>query len=381
MPKKRTVFFGAGERGKVAVDYAKNNAIKVDFLVDNDPSKWGEIYGGNVAVYSPQHLQEIYGDLEVILTLSPRFENQVIVQLEEMGFRYGENVFKCIDKIDTDGFLNENFAKYEPIFKGFCGTRKYYVESRSGCKYFILFFDLYQIEEMKIRFGLIKKIASHDILMTKPIDFGCVAWGGYFVLSWIDGENLADVLNRVSGKEQYELGISAGKTLKKIHSVPDCPAKTVPVYFNSDEATRQFHEFGIELTKAHDYLISHIEEKLHLTEARPSSFIHADYQTPNMIYENGKVVIVDFNGCWFRDPWGDFTGALGWGKPSIFSEGVVYGYFNGIPDKKFWDVVTFYSAFDTIRGTLYRAVLAPWQLEMQMQRAANVTEWIKSVQY
>lgn len=53
--------------------------------------------------------------------------------------------------------------------------------------------------------------------------------------------------------------------------------------------------------------IACIEQNRHLLKNRPQCFQHGDYHIGNMMIENGKLVVIDFDRYDFGDPWEEFN--------------------------------------------------------------------------
>ncbi len=86
---RKTVFWGAGEAGRLSLGYASTRHIDVDCFIDANPEKWGTNFKG-VKVYPPEHVHDFNGDVEIIVTVGPKRKNEVIARLSEMGFVYGK---------------------------------------------------------------------------------------------------------------------------------------------------------------------------------------------------------------------------------------------------------------------------------------------------
>jgi len=78
--------------------------IRIDFLCDNDSSKWGQTYHGNLICISPDHLEK-YKD-EVAILITTQHYKEIFHQLSERGFRR-------IFIITEYRLLNNDFFKNE----------------------------------------------------------------------------------------------------------------------------------------------------------------------------------------------------------------------------------------------------------------------------
>lgn len=79
----------------MTINYLKNTPLDVEFIVDNGVDNQGkEIYGKRV--FSPKILKERFDDSYIILIASS-FQNEMIAQLEEYGYKMNEHIIKLID--------------------------------------------------------------------------------------------------------------------------------------------------------------------------------------------------------------------------------------------------------------------------------------------
>lgn len=124
----KLVFWGAGEVGRLAIGYAIIRNMEVDCFIDANSSKWGSQYMG-LKVYSPDHLSELGGDVEVIITVGSKLQGNVISRLAGLGYIYGKNVFTYQEKFlgggvpafSEPGFvdLDDGFSLVKPVTDSF----------------------------------------------------------------------------------------------------------------------------------------------------------------------------------------------------------------------------------------------------------------------
>lgn len=121
-----------------------------------------------------------------------------------------------------DDIKNSNYWKsIELISKGWSKDTKYYITTMDEQHFLLRISDIAQYEVKKKEYEIIKKYSMLGIHMSMPIDFGTCNDGNnvYMLLTWIEGNDLEDVLSELSEREQYQLGRKAGEILKRIHSI------------------------------------------------------------------------------------------------------------------------------------------------------------------
>ena len=131
---------------------------------------------------------------------------------------------------DIPGF--ETWESVELLSKGWSTDKKYIVKTKAGEKLLLRIADVECFEPKKKEYYIICKYATLGFEMSKPLGFGFCDGGAhtYMLLTWVEGEDLEDALPKLTKEEQYELGRSAGRILRQIHSIPvaeeDIPAQS-----------------------------------------------------------------------------------------------------------------------------------------------------------
>jgi len=103
------------------------------------------------------------------------------------------------------------FAAIEPINKGWSGDKKYCATEKDGTKRLLRIAPASRYEAQKLTFGMMEKVAALGVPMCLPLEFGACENGAYSIQSWIDGENLEQVLPKLPEPEQYALGLKSGE--------------------------------------------------------------------------------------------------------------------------------------------------------------------------
>lgn len=166
------------------------------------------------------------------------------------------------------------------------------------------------------------------------------------LLSYLEGEDAEKVIPTLTDKEAYKLGIEAGKVLQKLHSIPipkvnftwkDRYMEKVP------KKIKALKECKYKLPLK-DFLVNYFVDKVYLMDNRPLLFSHGDYHAGNMIVNNGKIGIIDFDKNTVADPYDELK-PFCWNVfvSEYFETGLINGYFNNHVPEDFFKILKYYS--------------------------------------
>lgn len=247
--------------------------------------------------------------------------------------------------------LYPRWSKIEKVNKGWSKDKKYYIEDISGEKLLLRISDVEDYDTKNKEYQSMKEISELGINMSKPVDFGVCNYGKcvYSLLTWIEGTAVDDVIGDLSDQTQYELGIKAGKILKKFHSISAPPEQKdweQRMLSKFDRHLKRYKDSGIRV--ANDELaLKFIQYNLHLLKNRPQTYQHGDFHIGNMILTNeNELGIIDFNRWNYGDPFEEFY------KMTIFSRelsipfacGQINGYFDKKIPEDFFNTLALYLA-------------------------------------
>jgi serine/threonine-protein kinase len=285
--------------------------------------------------------------------------------------------------------LYETIIKAEPITKGWSEDKKYCVTTADDTKYLLRISPASRFEARKALFAMLEKAAELNIPMCIPIEFGfCednpMFLGGVYTLqSWIDGEDLEEVLPCLSETGQYALGLKSGEIIRKMHTIPAPETQEEwAVRFNRKTSYKiqKYQECGVRF-EGDDKVITYIEENRHLLENRPQCFQHGDYHVGNMMLENGELRIIDFDRYDFGDPWEEFNRIVWSAAVSPhFATGQLRGYFGGEPPIEFFKLLAFYIASNTLSSIYWAIPFGQSDLNTMMKQSQNVLAWYEGMQ-
>lgn len=276
----------------------------------------------------------------------------------------------------------ENFSNIQPIEKGWSGDKKYCITAENNIKYLLRISPDSKYESRKLLFSLMKQLADLNIPMCKPIEFGTCSDGVYSLQSWVNGEDLENVLPALSEPQQYMLGMESGKILRKIHSLPAPETQekwTSRFNRKTDMKIKEYLKCDIRFD-GDSFMLDYIENNRHLLENRPQCFQHGDYHAGNMMMENGKITIIDFDRYDFGDPWEEFNRIV-WSADLSphFATGQLNGYFDQAPPLEFFKLLAFYASCNAVSSIPWSIPYGKSDVDIMIEQAENVLKWFDNM--
>lgn len=271
-----------------------------------------------------------------------------------------------------------DFVSKELIEKGWSCDKKYCVTTEGGQKYLLRITPEERKAGREDCFKMQQRVAKLGIPMCESLEFGECEEGVYILQTWIEGRDAEEVIPTLSEEQQYAYGLEAGKILQRIHSIP-APADQMDweARFNRkmDRKIKMYRECPIPFEGAEN-MIAYIEVNRHLLKGRPQSLQHGDYHIGNMMIENEKLVIIDFDRYDFGDPWEEFNRIV-WcaQKAPIFASGIVDGYFDGQVPMEFWKLLALYICSNTLSSVPWAISFGQKEIDTMLKQAAEVLEW------
>ncbi len=265
-----------------------------------------------------------------------------------------------------------------PIEKGWSGDKKYCAVSSGGAKYLLRITPKERSANRAEMFRLQQEAAARGVSMCRPLRFGVCDEGVYTIYTWVDGKDAEEVIPFLSDTDSYSLGLDAGRELKKIHSIsapenqPDWETR-----FNAkaDRKIQMYQDCPLKYDGGEAF-IEYIDQNRHLLKNRPQCYQHGDFHIGNMMIENGKIVMIDFDRYDFGDPWEEFNRIV-WSAQSSpwFATGIVNGYFDGEVPLTFWKLLALYVASNTLSSLPWGIPYGEEQIAIFQKQAKDVLSW------
>ena len=258
---------------------------------------------------------------------------------------------------NSQDFLQKSIPYYEEwdsinfIDLGWSQDKKYLV-TKNQTSYILRLFKSDKLTEKQVEFNFIKE--CHDIIpCSKPIECGKVSDTsayGYILLSYVEGETLEETIETFSTQKQYDLGVIAGKILKKIHELPISNEFNQEeilgnLFYKKERQLNQYIEGNYQLPHEEE-VISYVKNHLETIKTQKIVKQHGDFHPGNLILTpQNNIVVIDFNRWDLGDPFEEFLkiSLFTVETSAVFALGQIEGYFNNqIPDI-FWEQLKFYS--------------------------------------
>ncbi len=148
--------------------------------------------------------------------------------------------------------------------------------------------------------------------------------------------------------EQYQLGVYAGKILRRIHSIP-VEAQDVMSLNKISKKLLQLQKYENSSVRIPNdkAAILFIKSNIDMLCKSSPAYEHGDFHVGNLIYTPDKNIgVIDFNRWECGDKYEEFYKIQSFDvEHSIaFSVGEIHGYFDGNPPIDFWRIQAVYVA-------------------------------------
>ena len=241
-----------------------------------------------------------------------------------------------------------NIIDILPINYGWSGDKKYILTDNCGIKYILRESKPEQKQKRENQYLYLREIEGLNLNMSKVIECGSLSNGNFYILlTYLNGEGGESAILKFSDIEAYNIGVNAGNALKEIHSVK--VNHTITPWYEryiakSNIKIANYQNCEHKLEKG-DLILRYYSDNLHLMNNRPLVYTHGDYHLGNMVIDNGKLGIIDFDKLSISDPYDDFKPYC-WNvlKSEYFETGLINGYFNNKIPNNFFEILKFYTA-------------------------------------
>ena len=274
----------------------------------------------------------------------------------------------------------ESIVSRKPVEKGWSGDKKYCATAKNGKKYLLRITSQERAHRFHLCYLRMQEVASLEIPMCLPIEFGKSEEGVYAIHSWVDGVDAEEYIPTLSKEKQYRYGLDAGRILRKLHSLPapsDVPEWEARFNAKIDRKIRMYENCELKYEVDGDAFIRYIENNRHLLKDRPQSYQHGDYHIGNMmIDQDGVLTIIDFDRDDFGDPWEEFNRIVWCAQAApAFASGMVDGYFENQVPIEFWKLLALYIASNTLSSLPWAIPFGEKEIGVMQKQAAQVLQW------
>ena len=270
------------------------------------------------------------------------------------------------------------FIAKKRIHEGWSGDEKYCATAADGTNYFLRIVPEAKSAQWEETFRLQQKAAALGVPMCKPLAIDKVDKDIHVVQTWSHQQDDRAVVPHLADSAQYALGLEAGRILKQIHKIE--PPENQPNWeerFNAkiDRTIKRYQQCPIQFEGA-DKIMDYIHENRYLLADRPQVFQHGDYHIGNMMMEQGKIVVIDFDRYDFGDPWEEFNRIV-WSAQvaPIFASGIINGYFNDEVPFTFWKLLALYISHNTLSSIPWAVPFGEQEIQTMLNQAKDVLAW------
>ena len=152
----------------------------------------------------------------------------------------------------------------------------------------------------------------------------------YSFFKFIDGSSLKSILILSSSDKQYKYGVMAGKLLSKIHNAKVFTSIVCSNKYYIDYVLKKYSQFQYK-NDVIDNLFAFCKKNTEKINLEKCNVLNADYKIDNIIFNKGKLYIVDLEKYEFGDPLRDFTFMYTYNENKTFAKGMIDGYIKCSP--------------------------------------------------
>ena len=270
------------------------------------------------------------------------------------------------------------FTRLEEVRAGWSGDRKYHAWDDGGQEFFLRLSPPEKWEKAQSAFALQEKAFQLGLPVSEPIELAQEEGQVRFVERWLPGQMAEDALPALPQEEQYRLGREAGEILRALHTIPaPAEAEDWESRFNRkiERKIQLYRECPLHYENGEAF-VRYLEENRGLLHGRPQCRQHGDYHAGNMMLQDGKLTVIDFDRFDWGDPWEEFN-RIPWcvqASPA-FASGMVDGYFGGEPPLEFWKLLALYISSNTLGALPWAVPFGEEQMDIMREQAAQVLDW------
>ncbi|MFB1099253.1 aminoglycoside phosphotransferase family protein [Terribacillus sp. JSM ZJ617] len=269
-----------------------------------------------------------------------------------------------------------NAKEIVELRKGYSDDQKYVIDQ----KYLLRIFPIQEAARRHNELLSLNKLHELSKYVPEGLEFGEIKdlQKAYMVLTFLPGVDAEEGLSKLTEKEQYAAGVSAGRELKKLHTI------SAPLNQPSWEQVKsaKINKYMLELEKLAldqsimDSLQRYINSNLYLLKDRPNKFQHDDFHPSNLLIHNNIFSgIIDFQRMDWGDPIHDLQ-KLGFFSKQVsiaFTKGIVDGYHDGqLIDDSFWKLYSFYSAVHIVSALVWGKKRSQSQFDLLLKYSLDV---------
>jgi len=200
---------------------------------------------------------------------------------------------KIIDLIKCHTGIS--IQKIEPLDQGYTEDSKYLLVDDSNKMYLLRQSKGERVTNSRFEQQVLKKLETDSFPTQRVVSSFEDQDSYYLLLTWIKGIPLDQVIDSLDDETQYQLGVKAGSILKKIHTLL---SSTDSLDYLMKRKWKELIEpidlkdYQKEINACYNYAIKYF----HDLEGHAAVIEHSDFHLGNLIYHEGDITCIDFNG-------------------------------------------------------------------------------------
>jgi len=268
----------------------------------------------------------------------------------------------------------------DKVNAGWSSDSKFYIEDKAGNKLLLRISDVCIYDRKRKEFEIVKKFNSLGFAMSQGIEFGICNNGEnvYILLTWVEGTSLNSALEDLTEREQYDLGLQAGRILKEIHSL-SVDKTDIPVISKKEKMLHNLkrYEGSIVRIENDQIAVDFVKDNINKINSFSPVYKHGDFHVENLILTNhGQIGVIDFNRWECGDKYEEFYKIQSFDiEVSIpFAIGQIEGYFNFQPSDEFWSVLAVYVAYSSLYSIVWAEKFGEDDIKAMKRRCIRAFE-------
>ncbi len=255
-----------------------------------------------------------------------------------------------------------------PLNKGWSNDKKFILKTNDE----IVLLRILNQTQFNRKIQELNYLSALDLLplqFSRPLSVEWVKDKIHFITSFIEGEDLSDLIEKMPYSKQIELGHQAGRALKLIHTQIKIETNDWETRYSAKVKRKleAYRSCGVSFDQD-EVLINQLIHLMPMIHDRPMCFQHGDYHIGNFVLDtDGNLGILDFDRWDEGDPWEEFNRIV-WSreKSPCFASAMIDDYFDfKVPDG-FFDLMFLYIGVNALSSIPWAIKIGEAELDVMM---------------
>lgn len=275
---------------------------------------------------------------------------------------------------------SENFVSCTKLNLGWSDEDKYVVGLQNGTTVLLRVLKIEGFYSQKKSIDILNQFSTISDLVPRVLDYGETTNGenGYILLSYIEGENAMKVISNYDIIKQYNFGLKMGEVIKLFHKQSK-PEVDFEGTVNFNKKVKGFLDYYCENKSNFNFLKdkeAYIRKFLEQIKNRPFIMLHNDFHLGNMIINDNKISLIDFNRASVGDNIKEFDG-IAWSvkNSEYFAQGLIDAYLEDENEQEFFELLKGYINIWQIQMLFFIRDQDDEEKEIVINLLKSVEEW------